>query len=298
MTPQDTLLLYHFVLKWWYKLISVDISVAEFQTIIFRINKRLKFVVTVMSDSNLDETRMDDILKCGICSRELSDPRLLLCFHTFCRSCLEKEGENKQPGGMMPCPQCLKEFQIPDMRFEGIRKNSFIEKLIDVQHLIPMSESQALCEICSYESIDLAEGCSLAVKYCIECGQKLCGRCSKMHNRAKELKCPSLIRLLTSTKISMSMKLQRTWPRGFCDLHDNKPSEMYCYGCKAANCMICHMESHQGHKCASVDKVGNEFRGSVERIIDKIGCCSNDYKDKIGVLSEKTRLVEGRLKEM
>ena len=248
-----------------------------------------------MADAGIHLKRSDDILHCRICFGEFSDPRILPCLHTFCLACLETKGENKQPGENMPCPVCKKEFIIPDLRFEGIRKNSFIEKLIELQRLTSNDDQQTQCELCSDEGSDPVEASSLAVEYCIDCNQKLCARCSKMHRKAKVSKAHQVVDVKAKLDVN---QITKNLAQITCDLHDSESIKMYCYDCKVANCMICHMECHQGHKCASVDKVGNEYRDRLERIIEKISNCSTDCRQKVEILSEKTRAIETRTKEM
>ena len=77
---------------------------------------------------------LKDMTECSICMDEFSDPRMLPCIHTFCFKCLERTGQDKQPGDIMACPLCRKEFKLPEKGIGGIQKNFFMESLVNMQH--------------------------------------------------------------------------------------------------------------------------------------------------------------------
>ena len=45
----------------------------------------------------------DALTKCPLCNESYRDPRVLACFHSFCKECLEKQLSNNE---RIVCPQC------------------------------------------------------------------------------------------------------------------------------------------------------------------------------------------------
>jgi hypothetical protein len=50
-------------------------------------------------------------LKCSMCQREYSEPRLLPCLHSFCYRCLEEEVSHRTENRIR-CPKCQKDFDL------------------------------------------------------------------------------------------------------------------------------------------------------------------------------------------
>ena len=58
--------------------------------------------------------------------------------HTFCRECEESSTVNQDS-----CPLCRQFFKIPDVGFESIPRNHFVEKLVDL-HQVHLEEKLQL----------------------------------------------------------------------------------------------------------------------------------------------------------
>lgn len=50
-------------------------------------------------------------LKCSMCQREYSEPRLLPCLHSFCYRCLEEEVSHRTENRIR-CPKCQRDFDL------------------------------------------------------------------------------------------------------------------------------------------------------------------------------------------
>ena len=143
-----------------------------------------------MSKSGPSPDSLRDLLECCICAEEYSDPRMLPCIHTFCLGCLEKVGHDKEPGESMMCPMCRAEFKIPETGFEGIQKNFFMTKLMDLYGLSKDGSNETLCDACQED--DSVGEVPVGVVICIECNQKLCESCVQLHKKVKATKTTSV----------------------------------------------------------------------------------------------------------
>ena len=77
----------------------------------------------------------------------------------------------------------------------------------------------------------------------------------------------------------------------FCTYHENEPIKMFCLDCKLVNCLVCQVESHQGHECKSVGKVSDDFRMQLQADIDKISLVCRKYEEDISRFDEDNKLV-------
>ena len=228
---------------------------------------------------------LEDMLECSICTEELKNPRVLPCIHTFCLKCLENTGRSNRPGDNLICPLCRRDFKVPDTGIVGFQKNFFIEKLIDLHRLSTCDSEKTCCDVCSSDS-NIQTDIPLAVMYCIDCSQQLCENCRLSHEKMELNKSHQLIDLKDKVKIN---KLARntTW----CDFHKNKPIEMFCFDCKSSNCVICQLESHQGHKCSSVDKVGEDLRIQLDTVVMSLSKLLDFSKKETEKLDENDRIL-------
>ncbi|EDO30002.1 predicted protein [Nematostella vectensis] len=56
--------------------------------------------------------RLEDEVTCSICIEHFNDPRVLPCFHSFCRHCLEELALHSEGRGKLVCPLCKAEFKV------------------------------------------------------------------------------------------------------------------------------------------------------------------------------------------
>ena len=76
---------------------------------------------------------MDDKFRCSLCLDRFTDPRILSCFHTFCRDCL-KEYVRKSSNTMFvsvlrfDCPLCRARNTLPSTGVDGLQKNFYLDE--------------------------------------------------------------------------------------------------------------------------------------------------------------------------
>ena len=165
----------------------------------------------------------------------------------------------------MSCPSCGHGFRIPDAGLQGIQRNFFVQKLLDLRHVITECSNTSLaCDACSDDGTGGSEEAPPAFVHCVECKQKLCESCSKSHKRFTVSKHHHLVQLTHGTNLR---ELFRVFDQSLCDIHERDLIEMYCVDCKKFACGVC-LASHSGHKCEAVETVGDEFRSRIETEIE------------------------------
>ncbi|ELU01091.1 hypothetical protein CAPTEDRAFT_86968, partial [Capitella teleta] len=80
---------------------------------------------------------LDDLLTCPICLETFSDPKTLICLHSFCANCLES---CKRPYRRdVPCPVCKKVTVLPTTGVQGLQNDFRIQQIRDIITSRPQS---------------------------------------------------------------------------------------------------------------------------------------------------------------
>ena len=76
---------------------------------------------------------LQEQLNCSICLDIYTDPKLLQCFHVFCRQCLVPLGVRDQQGQLsLTCPTCRQDTPIPDRGVSGLQSAFHINNLCQI----------------------------------------------------------------------------------------------------------------------------------------------------------------------
>jgi len=217
---------------------------------------------------------------CPICQDELKDPRLLPCIHSFCLECLERHWRDKEPGDDVPCPVCRHEFQIPKTGVAGLT--------VRTHNIEPAPSS--MCEVCSSEQCIVS-----ATVFCVNCGQKLCERCSLPHLKMRSG--PHDVKGLD--EVSPNPPIGRT----YCNKH-NEQLSIYCFKCQIYVCSTCRLESHKGHKCDRTDVVvptcSRSIDDGVEQVtsrIESFRCAASQVKAESDKSLRSVQAIEREIKK-
>jgi len=196
--------------------------------------------------------QLDDITECPICTEVYTDPRVLPCVHTYCLKCIREWSKGKHPGDELACPLCRKEFTLSSNGVDDLPRNVFVTNLLEIKQLTSVESKTSGCEACS-DSGEEATEVKVATVYCVECQQKLCQACKEEH---KKFRITSRHKIVELGSESLSLKL----PFSTCEKHVDKYLEIFCFDCKLAICMICHINTHNKHKCSGVNEIAGVFQ--------------------------------------
>ena len=77
--------------------------------------------------------RVEEQLNCSICLDTYNDPKILQCFHVFCRQCLVPLGVRDQQGQLsLTCPTCRQVTPIPARGVAGLQSAFHINNLLEI----------------------------------------------------------------------------------------------------------------------------------------------------------------------
>ena len=247
------------------------------------------------------QEKLSDVTECSICTEIFTTPKILPCVHTFCLQCLEKCGDNKKPGDQMACPICRNEFVIPPDGFSNLPNNFLIGKIVEIRELAAVAATEALCELCLEET-------AVANRFCINCRQRLCNRCSTSHTRIKNFHNHQVTELNGSQSDFEQLILRSS----YCEHHPKEIIKMYCDEDRVAICLVCCVESHQSHKCLNVDKAAGQLterlKIDVEKVVNRSAGCEEasqklehfkmEFAEQVLVIEESIRKTGAERKEL
>ena len=135
--------------------------------------------------------KVEDQLNCSICLDVCTDPKMLHCFHVFCRTCLVRLVFRDEQGQLvLSCPNCRHITPVPANGVAGLQPAFLINQLLDItEDLKREKDGPANAERADSSSASLPQlqeevstFCSDHVKeelklYCETCGELICFHC-------------------------------------------------------------------------------------------------------------------------
>ena len=198
------------------------------------------------------ECRVSEITKCPICLDDCKNPRSLPCLHSFCLHCLQQHWKDSSPGDEVSCPMCRNVLEIPDDGLAELPHNFFVQNLIEAREAFVKQPVVMFCEACEKDGEENEGNIPLATMYCVDCNQKLCRRCSRVHRMLTD---PHKVKEL-GAELTVELVHQQG---SYCERHSGKLLEFYCFDCKINICKECFAVEHTQHKCGVVKKVAEDF---------------------------------------
>ena len=150
---------------------------------------RVSAVVKLTSEMAEGLKRVEEQLNCSICLDTYTDPKILQCFHIFCRQCLVPLGVRDQQGQLsLTCPTCRQVTPIPARGVAGLQSaftiNNHLEILEDSAKKLenaPATPERATPT--DLNPVNKASHCFVHEDkelelYCETCGELICLKCA------------------------------------------------------------------------------------------------------------------------
>ncbi|CAG2201631.1 unnamed protein product [Mytilus edulis] len=134
---------------------------------------------------------VEEELICALCLEIYSDPRLLPCYHTFCKTCIEQLINKGEEKGKFNCPLCR----------SAITSTEFPSNIYIQTRLTFNNKEIIKCDLCESDE-------NITVK-CIDCDQLLCISCSAVHQKIKLCKDHKVIQYTQTDTESPSFKIKK-----------------------------------------------------------------------------------------
>ncbi|XP_033742733.1 E3 ubiquitin-protein ligase TRIM71-like [Pecten maximus] len=200
-------------------------------------------------------SKMNDPLQCGLCLKRHRDPRILTCFHSFCRECIEKLISTKKYKVSFPCPLCQTEIGIPKAGTKAYPENFYIRAIQATAAFSTIS----MCDTCDKTKEESASS------RCLECECNYCGTCTARHLESDTTKEHHIIELCKP----QSKTITNLTHKSFCEKHKNEETKFYCMLCEIPVCKECvsKVSDHKGHRYKSIAEGAKEKKDTISPII-------------------------------
>ena len=182
-------------------------------------------------------TKIDSKLECSICLDNFKEPKLLPCFHIFCKSpCLEKLVVQANEGQTLNCPTCRYLVPLPVNGVGGLQTDFHIEHLFEIRESLQKAKNTK-CENCTDKN---------ATKYCRECSVFVCDDCTQAHNAWKKNSGHQILGI-NEVEADAVGKVAPTEQPVKCEKHSDMEARIYCETCSKLICNDCTIRLHRNH---------------------------------------------------
>ena len=226
--------------------------------------------------------KLDAQLECSICFDTFKQPKLLPCFHVFCKSpCLEKLVA--KDGHSLTCPTCRHIVPLSEKGVDGLQSDFHIDRLFEIRDAFNKAAepTETQCGNCEDDK---------ATGYCRDCGDFLCEKCQAAHKLTKLTKNHQLLTIKElETQATSLVPPKKEAPR--CPKHTNKKLKIYCETCKELICNDCTIRLHRDH---NYDLLADVFPRHKEELVSSL----KPVKQKLHTVQQALKAFDTRAKEI
>ena len=197
-------------------------------------------------------------LECSICFEEYKDPKLLSCFHVFCKQCLERLVLQTHGQPTLQCPNCRGTTTLPSQGVSGLQSDFRMHNLFEIRDVFEKVKEtqQTQCENCEKNH---------STRVCQDCSVFLCQECAEVHQKWKSSRNHKIVTITdiqASADVASIISLKRKLP--CCQKHPEHVCKIYCETCSELICNDCTVRLHQGHR---YDLISDTFQKHKEEIL-------------------------------
>ena len=201
--------------------------------------------------------KIDSKLECSICLEPYKEPKLLPCFHTFCKSpCLEKLVKRDRQGtASLCCPICRHVVTLSERGVAGLQFDFHIDHLVKIRDFLDRAQptTGAQCEKCTKAP---AQG------FCRDCQKLVCAMCTEMHSMWVDIADHKIVSLAQATAKASKM-ISLTDKISYCPRHTKTALKLFYTTCSELICMDCTVRLHKDHNYDLVDDLFAQYKEDI-----------------------------------
>ena len=228
--------------------------------------------------------KLEEQLTCPICLHDYTDPKTLLCLHSFCHRCLEGLPLDLQGKKLfLSCPTCRTPTELPEAGVAGFPIAFFINNLTKVHSLLKKvsGDQHVSCDNCKTSD---------ATGYCKQCTKFYCAECLGVHNKWVTFVDHIVISLDEVARTAFQLPSIKPEVTMNCSSHD-QPLKIYCETCHDLICSKCAIRIHKGHEYDLVSDTYDKHRQTIESSLEPV-------REQIVVVTEALTTLTQREKEI
>ncbi|XP_063960499.1 tripartite motif-containing protein 2-like [Lytechinus pictus] len=228
------------------------------------------------------KTVISQSTECPVCLSTFTDPKILSCSHTFCKTCLDNLLEC-HGNCQIRCPVCRAVTQVPKKDVGKLQVNLALKSLIE-----DMKGHPQICTNCkSDEKPD-------AVVYCQDCGNYLCTSCFNTHSQWEGFIDHEVIAMSEILSGKVSVRKYRK-----CRKHPKEDEGCFCSSCRRFTCFRCVVMEHkdEGHKVIEGAAYEDKHMKGIEELKSKVDKKQSCFQKYIDFIDEQTKSVDNAKKQ-
>ncbi|KAL0273661.1 UNVERIFIED_CONTAM: hypothetical protein PYX00_006286 [Menopon gallinae] len=249
------------------------------------------------------EKSMDFI--CELCRRDINDPRLMPCLHSFCLECLRllesetlqktsstrsssnqsQDTVKKKWTDMVMCAgKTSDKSGVSNSAYEATeegRKKKILKcptcgfnNVLPDRGVIALPHNHLLQHRLLLSKLnrsdvrllcDLCQHEVVAHSRCTKCLLNLCGACSTAHKMDTAAD-HEIIALKSEHSASTITKIRR---QAMCPAHPQNDIKFFCQSCNQMTCKKCSLTQHRDHSCGLLSKAARVYRRKIKEVLDQ-----------------------------
>ena len=201
-----------------------------------------------MAERNSEmEIGLEMEITCIVCHEHYTDPKVLPCFHYYCKKCISLLASKSGDGRPFPCPECREDTTLPEGGVDNLPTAFFVNRIKALYakqdkssegseaKQIPTKQMSAVCESCSEDEPEA---------FCQQCQKYICGDCIRSHQKRKIFSGHNIVQPSEMGKGQEATVHESSFQT--CNFHD-KVLNYYCYDCNSLICATGTAEKHKNH---------------------------------------------------
>ena len=228
--------------------------------------------------------KVEDQLECAICLQPYTDPKLLPCFHVYCKHCLERLVVHDRDGPTVTCPKCRRPTPVPPNSITGMQSAFHIHNLFEIRDTLEKAKEpqKTQCEMCKKAT---------ATGFCRDCGKFVCDKCTELHQLRVDFTTHNIVTVSDVQSEAASLKPVKKKTVMRCEKHSQKKLKIYCENCQELICSDCTVRLHQGHQ---YDLVTDTFPKHRDEILSHL----QPVRQNLDTVNKALQALDTRTKEI
>ena len=237
--------------------------------------------------------KLKNKLECTICLTDYTDPKLLPCFHIFCKKCLEPLVIQDHDGLSLQCPICRHSTKLPSNGVAGLQSDFHVEHLFEIRDAFEKA-NKAKCENCEDHN---------ATGFCRDCGEFICDACTTVHRKWKQFKSHEIISL-EEVQTEATNLVQPKKQVSYCPRHPENILKIFCETCFELICIDCtighHPRPEHGYNLVAdiFPKHKDEIVASLQPVkqqLPTVTTALQSFEDRVGEIEEQKLTTEAAI---
>ena len=227
--------------------------------------------------------KLKNKLKCTICLTDYTDPKLLPCFHVFCKKCLEPLVIQDHDSLSLQCPICRHSTKLPPKGVAALQSDFHVEHLFEIRDAFEKAKQPQTtrCEKCEDDN---------TTGFCRDCGEFICDACTTLHRKWKQFKSHEIISM-EEVQTEATNLVRPKKQVSYCPRHPESILKIFCETCSELICIDCTIKLHQGH---NYDLVADTFSKHKDEIVASL----QPVKQQFSTVTKALHTFEERVREI